>query len=166
MSHTLSQAEKLMNRLNARFIGCVGLLVASGALAAPMTDSTAASTSKSKGKASAESRAAERGQHFDELLPSADTNKDGKLSLEEWLARRGKFQRLDANNDGVVTAKESPKHEEDVANLIKRSDANKDGKVTADEWNATRVASFKRRDANGDNILERAEYVAYESRGD
>ena len=66
----------------------------------------------------------------------------------------------------VIRWKESPKQGEDVAKLIKRSDVNEDGKVTADEWNATRVASFKKRDANGDNILERAEYVAYESRGD
>ena len=47
---------------------------------------------------------AQRGKHG---AKSADANGDGKVSREEFLARAGaRFDRLDANKDGVLTAEE------------------------------------------------------------
>lgn len=73
-------------------------------------------------------------------LAAADTNRDGKLSVEELHAFRAafkgggkKFERLDKNGDGVLTKDEVGEHKWE---RIAKADANKDGKVTKDELEA------------------------------
>jgi Ca2+-binding EF-hand superfamily protein len=40
---------------------------------------------------------------------AVDTNKDGKISREEWRRPAAAFDRLDANKDGFITSDERPR---------------------------------------------------------
>jgi hypothetical protein len=69
----------------------------------------------------------------------ADTNHDGKLSLDEL-------------NVFIVNQ------------IFDSRDANHDGKMTEEEWSGgdpARLAQFKKRDANGDGIVTKEEAIAY-----
>jgi len=95
-----------------------------------------------------------------ELL-SADANRDGVVTLNEYLAAAtGKFKELDVAGNGRVTAEEmanSPlahKRAEHVAERIaRRLDTNGDGRVSKDEFLATAKARFAKLDKNGDGFL-------------
>ncbi|MEK6684341.1 MAG: hypothetical protein AABY46_06755 [Nitrospirota bacterium] len=51
-----------------------------------------------------------RAQEFPPGLAGADTNKDVKLSKEEFLANaENRFKKMDANGDGFLTPDELPK---------------------------------------------------------
>jgi Ca2+-binding EF-hand superfamily protein len=70
----------------------------------------------------------------------------------------GRFEKFDANKDGVVTAQEV---EAAALARFNEADANKDGKVTAEERKAVheqkREDRFADRDANDNGVLERSE---------
>jgi Ca2+-binding EF-hand superfamily protein len=69
-----------------------------------------------------------------------------------------RFEKLDANGDGVVTLQEM---EAGALARFAKADANKDGKVTAEErraaFEAHKRERFAKRDANGNGLLERSE---------
>ncbi len=49
----------------------------------------------------------------------ADANKDGSISLEEFLARhQAKFKEIDANNDGKLTQEEFQTYSENMKKMI------------------------------------------------
>jgi len=114
-----------------------------------------------------------------ELFFRADADKSGSVSLEEVNAlepnfTKERFDKLDKDKDGLLTAKEFPQQRPDQnftskpaeqSGLFMRVDENKDGKITFDELalkapKYTRE-QFDRMDANKDGAISRQEMVAY-----
>jgi Ca2+-binding EF-hand superfamily protein len=105
-----------------------------------------------------------------ELFLQADTNKDGKLSLDEvnkvGLPRL--FNRFDLNRDGSVTLEEARQVEPDFdAKAFAERDLNHDGKVTYAESEKVALAKgglkkvFATVDTNGDGFIDQAEAEAH-----
>jgi Ca2+-binding EF-hand superfamily protein len=98
-------------------------------------------------------------QHFAEL----DTNKDGRLSREEFQAKRGQlWTAADADNDGAVTLAEAQQASEKmVAEFAQKRfaklDTDRDGKVTKAEAAHMPEQRFTRLDTNNDGALTQAE---------
>ena len=113
----------------------------------------------------------ERRERFMKQLEMFDTNKDGKVSKEEWKGK-APFELLDRNKDGSITMEDfpggdgkggmpggmMPSLEERMARF-KESDKNGDGKVAADEFMGPPEA-FKRLDKDGDGAITPAEVEA------
>lgn len=124
-------------------------------------------------------RGGHRGGHRDgggmHHLASADANNDGNITREEFLARPNEmFRRLDANNDGVISANERPQRGErddrgerraDRADRPERPDpdANNDGTISRAEFTAMGAGLFERLDANNDGRVTQEE--ARDARG-
>ena len=101
-----------------------------------------------------------RGGRLAEQLKEMDTNKDGIITLEEFLGRTGdRFARLDKNGDGVVDASDitaSMKEEGEyrAKRFLKVFDADRDGKVTKEEFGQRSKDRFAMRDLNGDGVID------------
>jgi len=105
-----------------------------------------------------------------------DANGDGAVSAQEFeAAATARFQRMDANQDGVIDAAElattQKRMEERRAGrpgagkgpgggAVALMDADQDGKVTQAEALATSKARFAKLDADGDGALSAAEQPA------
>jgi hypothetical protein len=93
----------------------------------------------------------------------ADSNKDGKVTLDEANALlKTKFTEFDANKDNVITTAELGDRKK---RMFERADANKDGKVTLAEAQATLGKWFAERDKNGDKALSGDEMGRGRGRG-
>lgn len=74
-----------------------------------------------------------------------------------------RFEKLDANGDGIVTATEMDARQ---AELLRDADANGDGGLTEEEFRAHRKAKRKEwreknnPDTNGDGLVDRVEFLA------
>ncbi len=96
---------------------------------------------------------------FGERLKDMDADKDGAITLDEFLARRGPtFARFDKNNDGIIDAAEfqaAAKESADywIKRFIKRFDADRDGKVSKEEFAKARRERFAMRDLNDDGRI-------------
>jgi Ca2+-binding EF-hand superfamily protein len=89
----------------------------------------------------------DRGDSF----PFLDTNRDGRLSRDEWHGSASRFATLDANHDGFISRTEmlgtaAP------PDLFTSLDMNRDRVITPNEWQWSR-ASFDRLDLNRDARL-------------
>ena len=95
-----------------------------------------------------------------------DYDNDGRMSRREWNGDRVAFERMDANNDGWVSAAEYRAYDDD-ATLVKDRrefgvlDYDNDGRLSRREWNGDRV-SFDRMDVNNDGWVTASEYRAYD----
>jgi Ca2+-binding EF-hand superfamily protein len=104
-----------------------------------------------------------RGGHH---MMKIDADKDGKVSLDEFITRHKEhFTKLDKNSDAVVDADERKasvdvilaKMKERIEARFTEVDANKDGKITKDESDAFDKKKFTDADKNGDQKLDRKE---------
>ncbi|EJL35008.1 EF-hand domain-containing protein [Novosphingobium sp. AP12] len=102
------------------------------------------------------------------IMATADANKDGLVSRDEYRASRSaKFGRLDRNGDGAVSkedyarlAKVRPEAAQKLDTLITEPDKNKDGKVTRAEYDAMPMPMFERADTDGDGSVDKVEMAA------
>lgn len=102
-------------------------------------------------------------------LRGADANNDGNITRDEFLSRPlQRFDRLDANDDGVIGAAERPQRPERQAQGGEQRqradrpnpDTNGDGQFSRAEFAAMGSRMFERLDANGDGQVTRAEAEA------
>ena len=96
-------------------------------------------------------------------LTSADADNDGNITRDEFLARPiERFNQLDADNDGVISAAERPQRGERGERRERRADrpnpdANDDGSISRAEFAAMGAAMFERLDANDDGRVTQDE---------
>ena len=95
----------------------------------------------------------DRNDRFDFL----DSNRDGRVSRDEWHGTADRFAALDDNRDGVLSRAELRGGNEPPADLFTSVDVNRDNVITPDEWHWS-LASFDERDANRDRRLSRGEF--------
>ena len=92
-------------------------------------------------------------------LKEMDTNKDGVITLDEFLARRDPtFARFDKNNDGVIERAEFEAFAKEnadywVKRFIKRFDADNDGRISKEEFAKAHRERFAMRDLDGDGRI-------------
>lgn len=100
-----------------------------------------------------------RSARFGERLKEMDADKDGAVTLDEFLAvRDAGFARFDKNKDGFIDAAEfeaAAKESTDywVKRFIKRFDADNDGKVSKEEFAKARRERFAMRDLDDDGRI-------------
>lgn len=88
----------------------------------------------------------------DKLFARLDTNKDGKISPDEFAAYR--------KQNAEVDAKASGKAGKRGQRLFARFDTDKDGMLSRTEADALLAMRFKRMDANNDGVLTLEELQA------
>jgi Ca2+-binding EF-hand superfamily protein len=99
---------------------------------------------------------------------SMDVNTNGRIELREWTGTAAGFDRLDVNNDNIVSRAEMANAGVDESagtgtpgqvlrdQRFNRMDVNGNGRIELREWTGT-AAVFDRLDVNNDNVLSRAE---------
>lgn len=79
-----------------------------------------------------------------------------------------RFDAADVNKDGKLSAEEVSDFY--VVSVFETRDANTDGKMTMEEWvvagDKVQTANFKKRDADKDGVVTRAEAISYARKHD
>jgi Ca2+-binding EF-hand superfamily protein len=100
------------------------------------------------------------GDKFDKL----DANGDGKISAAEFDAGKQKrFQEMDTNADGKITSAElnaAKGAQGSATEKVDKWDSNGDGALSVDEWSSGSKEKFDAWDTDGDGSLSRSEVSA------
>ena len=93
-----------------------------------------------------------------------DTNRDGRISRDEWRYDYESFRRADRNGDDVLSRAEfvNGDTDEDLEDRFEYLDANNDGRIDRSEWHSSADA-FRWLDRNHDGVLSRREVVGDDS---
>jgi hypothetical protein len=109
-----------------------------------------------------------------EMMKKVDTNQDGRVSKDEWVAYQEKvFVMLDKDRTMVVDEKEFLAPSGEMASfatggyarglqskeMMHKIDANRDGKVSHDEFIAYQVSVFDMMDAGHSGSVCRSEFL-------
>jgi Ca2+-binding EF-hand superfamily protein len=102
------------------------------------------------------------------IFERADTNHDGTVTREEYVAARAEqFARLDRNSDGYIDNDDVPKRlaarrQQNGGSdfLVGQFDADGDGKVSKDEFVNGPTLAFDRADGDKNNVLDARELAA------
>jgi Ca2+-binding EF-hand superfamily protein len=98
---------------------------------------------------------------FQHMLQEMDTNGDGRISLDEYLAAASaRFKSIDSQNKGSIDAADIASSKSAIARIdrranamVKHLDTAGNGYVTQDEFVAAAQKRFARLDKNGDGKL-------------
>jgi Ca2+-binding EF-hand superfamily protein len=109
-----------------------------------------------------------RPSFFQHMLQKMDTNGDGRISLNEYLAAAtARFKGIDTQNKGsidvaaIASSPETAKRDERMAQfMVKHLDSAGNGYVTQDEFLAAAKKRFARLDKTGDGKLTPDEFAA------
>lgn len=102
-------------------------------------------------------------ERMQQMFADADTDKDGKISVQERdAAKKKKFDEMDRNRDGKVTAKEMDAHHEAKEAERRKArfdemDKDGNGTLSADELQGPRGDRFDNADTNKDGFITKEE---------
>jgi Ca2+-binding EF-hand superfamily protein len=101
-----------------------------------------------------------------QMFERSDTNKDGSVARDEFLAARAEqFAKLDKNSDGFLDDADLPERAKEHraergGKLRQQFDTNGDGKLAKDEFVNGPTPMFDAADKNGNGLLDSSELEA------
>lgn len=101
----------------------------------------------------------------DDLFSGMDQNKDNRISRQEYQSYMSKkFDRLDANHDGVLTGDELRLGDQRfVKDFLAICDQNQDGKILRKEYDEAVSKQFSTLDKNNDGYIDKNEWKIFQS---
>jgi Ca2+-binding EF-hand superfamily protein len=101
-----------------------------------------------------------------QVFEHSDTNKDGSVARDEFLAARAdQFAKLDKNSDGFLDDADLPERAKEHrgergGKMRQQFDTNGDGKLAKDEFVNGPTPMFDAADKNGNGVLDASELEA------
>ncbi len=111
------------------------------------------------------------GRHMFRMMEAFDANDDGKLSQEEIDSSRAeRFGQFDGDGDQSLTLQEYEQlwldaMRERMVDRFQHLDADGDAKVTAEEFQRPFAKIVRRKDRNGDGVIDRNDFRRHHGSG-